>query len=520
MARAGIVPQLPAQRLPLQAQPPPQQQQQQQQQLQSPPYAFLDIASLIRQAVKVQTPMSCLRNHKSPAFESLRVATIVLSPRERWLFAIRTVVKLLHNLKHTVHTGGRKIDNAPGVNERSLTYALKEFQYQADLILSTKIQQYLDKKLPKTEDEIAMLNRLLMTRMTSFAKYNYDQRIRFCNAMSYEAHRKGSVIIRQGHLPYYFYFILSGQVEVLKDRSDGFTGQLRLTLLNQGDCFGEVALDGSYQERRTTTVICTAPCEFLRIDKDDYRNIIIGEDSVSDVMTRIRLLRNVPVFALADDQILEQAVLKTQVRHYERNSVILKENDSNKRLFFIVSGKCRIEKSIQLFRKYAVGNGDYRLRPDRKSTQPIRKGEERIQETVSLAEIHEGASFPEPLPAGVVASTTADRLDLISKINDHDALSLNRSYVSVIAVNPVVCITMERIDFARIMSWGMLKNLLDSSILFSIPVEAMQDQFVIQKGWDAYKRKIVEEMMLRRTGEKWVKRNGWQQWQNQAMCRL
>eukprot|EP00842_Homolaphlyctis_polyrhiza_P000448 jgi/Hompol1/1403/HPOL_005455-RA len=139
----------------------------------------LDINGLIRRAIKVQTPMSFLHHHKARSYtNNANLPQVSLSPRERWRFAIRTVMKLLHNLKYHAGLRSKKIDNAPGVNERSLSYALKEFQYQGDLIFSTKIQEYLNGSA-RSEEDIATFNRLLMTRLPSFAKFSYDQRIRF-----------------------------------------------------------------------------------------------------------------------------------------------------------------------------------------------------------------------------------------------------------------------------------------------------------------------------------------------------
>ncbi|KAK6094965.1 hypothetical protein MT418_005229 [Batrachochytrium dendrobatidis] len=497
--------------------------------------SFLDIGTLIRQAIKVQTPMTSIS--RKPRFDGMHVPNITVQPNRRWQFAIRTVLKLLRGVEHNstltdLSNGGlQKIDNAPGVNERSLMHVLKAFQYQGDLVLTTKIQQFLSQSCvwqgSETEENVAMLNRLLMTRISSFSKFPYDQRIRFCSVMTYEAHRRGATIIQQGHEPCYFYFILSGQVEVLKDRSDGVTGKLRLNLLNQGDCFGEVALDGSYQERRTTSIVCTAPSEFLRIDKDAYRKILIGEDSQSDLSKRLKLLKEIPVFSHVDDQILEQAVLKSQVHHFERNTIILEEGKSNRRLFFISSGSCRLDKHLPLIRK-RIGKSQWQLRRPEVDTDTrigagqlnpsftLAKGEQYYLQCVSLAEVGPGQSFPEPLPThiSVTESATTERLDLISKINDHDALSMNRAYVTVTATRPVVCITMERIDFARIMTWSMLKCLLDASILYSIPVMAMQDQWILQQGWKDYKRRVVQETILQKSREKWVKRIELQQWHN------
>jgi hypothetical protein len=56
----------------------------------------------------------------------------------------------------------------------------------------------------------------------------------FCRVMTYETHPKGSVILKQGHTPWNYYFLFSGQCEVFKNRTDGVEGQVRVHILNAG----------------------------------------------------------------------------------------------------------------------------------------------------------------------------------------------------------------------------------------------------------------------------------------------
>jgi CRP-like cAMP-binding protein len=52
--------------------------------------------------------------------------------------------------------------------------------------------------------------------------------------MRFESHRKGAVIISEGHKPGSFYFLFSGQCEVMKRRTDGQPGAIRVHNLNSG----------------------------------------------------------------------------------------------------------------------------------------------------------------------------------------------------------------------------------------------------------------------------------------------
>lgn len=280
----------------------------------------------------------------------------------------------------------------------------------------------------------------------------------------------------------YFYFILSGQVEVLKERSEGFEGKLRLHFLNQGECFGQVSLDGGFNEVRASSIVCTTPSEFLRVDIADYRRILVDEIDAVDLQKKVSFLKKVPLFRkLQLPHLVESVASKAQLRYFDKDSVILEEGQQNKYLYFVCKGRCKIEKQIHVTTNHQP-----------KTAQV--SGPQRIPTTVLLGHLEVGQVFPEALPSGMTADETNDKSDLLSSINDNDSMGLNKSYSSVKSTNTVTCIAINRIEFVRLVNWPVLKSLIDLTTVFAIPEQFLEEQYVIKKNWIAFRRKVVDEL--------------------------
>jgi hypothetical protein len=121
------------------------------------------------------------------------------------------------------------------VSDKSLLSQLHEFQSRADTVTLKKIQAVLD--MPhffRSDEDLRFLNRVITARVKHFTKFTTEQRIQLCRVMTFEKHRAGSTIIKQGHAPWNFYFLFSGQCDVVKNRTDGRDGHVRVHVINSG----------------------------------------------------------------------------------------------------------------------------------------------------------------------------------------------------------------------------------------------------------------------------------------------
>jgi CRP-like cAMP-binding protein len=126
--------------------------------------------------------------------------------------------------------------------------------------------------------------------MKSFKKYNAQSRREFLTRGEYNTWEKGRHIIKEGYPALALYFILDGEVAVSKMKEKTMTdfavfskgqesletthqykgwdgnNQLRLTTLNSGDSFGEVAFTTAKNHTRQATVTTLRKTEFLLVE--------------------------------------------------------------------------------------------------------------------------------------------------------------------------------------------------------------------------------------------------------------
>ena len=154
------------------------------------------------------------------------------------------------------------------------------------------------------------------------------------------------------------------------------------------------------------------------------------------------------------------------------------------------------------------------FRPDTCNNH-IYPGEKRVEETLMIAEMYRGDFFPEPFTVTMASFNAAfDRLDLISKITDHEALGLDKSTVTVTAKTPILCLAMQRIDFCRVMSIGMHNSLNNDSSIYFIKPRPLQLEWITRIKWIKQKKAILREIMLNSKSSKDQQNCNLQNWRN------
>jgi ATP-binding cassette subfamily B protein len=81
----------------------------------------------------------------------------------------------------------------------------------------------------------------------------------------------GEIVVERGGEGDKFYIVVRGQIEVLKPKP-GFSEEVRVSVLEDGDHFGEISLMMSMP--RTATIRTLTPCTFLTIQRSLFQNIL------------------------------------------------------------------------------------------------------------------------------------------------------------------------------------------------------------------------------------------------------
>ena len=108
-------------------------------------------------------------------------------------------------------------------------------------------------------------------RRSSVFRFVSDEHFDAIEPLLQEEHYEfGDVIVKQGDPANSFYVLTRGRARALKIKPDG--EEIPLGVLKPGDCFGEAALaEGG---TRNATVRCSTAVDVLRIDRDDFLQLV------------------------------------------------------------------------------------------------------------------------------------------------------------------------------------------------------------------------------------------------------
>src|SRR6201997_2443129 len=108
-------------------------------------------------------------------------------------------------------------------------------------------------------------------RRSSVFRFLADEHFAAIKPLLQEEHYEfGDVIVKQGDSADSFYILTRGRARAVKIKADG--EEIPLGVLKPGDSFGEAALaEGG---TRNATVRCSTAVDVLRIDRDDFQQLI------------------------------------------------------------------------------------------------------------------------------------------------------------------------------------------------------------------------------------------------------
>jgi tetratricopeptide (TPR) repeat protein len=113
-------------------------------------------------------------------------------------------------------------------------------------------------------------------------------------------YQKDSYVFKQGDVADYFYVIEEGQVEIVKQNSDGT--ETILAVLKEGESFGEMGL--MQKAPRSASVRCITPVGLLKVSREDFKALTGSYSSLRDQLeTRVNEIKknNAKHVGMVDD---------------------------------------------------------------------------------------------------------------------------------------------------------------------------------------------------------------------------
>ena len=280
---------------------------------------------------------------------------ITLTPLQRFRKVAQAITNTIRSLnersesKRHAKSGTRQVSTTDSpskhvsyllqqsIKEETVPFAfsLKHFIKPGSSLVTDEMMAVLCKSSDaRTEKELDLLQGLTV-KVQSFNKYSRSVRRELCRVIRYENYEKKRVIVKQGHPPHSFYFILSGVVDLVKSEVVARTGRTysqTVAELHAGDSFGELAI--LKKVPRSASVICKQDCEFLSVTKEDFEEVLKSTAN-QELEAKRSFLRTYAIFETLSDAELTRISECCTVKEYKHEVAILQEGDISDNIFFI-----------------------------------------------------------------------------------------------------------------------------------------------------------------------------------------
>jgi HlyB family type I secretion system ABC transporter len=184
-----------------------------------------------------------------------------------------------------------------------------------------------------------------MIRRSSAFRFLSDEHFAALEPLLQEEHYDfGDLIVRQGDPADGFYILTNGRARAVKIKSDG--EEVPLGVLKPGDSFGEAALaEGG---RRAATVRCSTAVDVLRIDRNDFLQLVAEAPELRHYIEMLGRNRAVQSFLYQFSNFgrLPGPALRSMIDHlvpvgFAKGSLIIRQNDPAGPLYVIEKGRAR-----------------------------------------------------------------------------------------------------------------------------------------------------------------------------------
>jgi HlyB family type I secretion system ABC transporter len=182
-------------------------------------------------------------------------------------------------------------------------------------------------------------------RRTSVFRFLSDEHFAAIEPLLQEEHYEfGDIIVKQDEAADSFYVLTRGRARAVKIKPDG--EEIPLGVLKPGDSFGEAALaEGG---TRNATVRCSTAVDVLRIDRDDFLQLVTQEPDLKQSIETTGRNRAVQSFLYQFSNFgrLPTPVLRSMIEKFkpvsvQKGNLIIREADGAGPLFIIEKGRAR-----------------------------------------------------------------------------------------------------------------------------------------------------------------------------------
>jgi galactokinase len=121
------------------------------------------------------------------------------------------------------------------------------------------------------------------------------------------------------------------------------------------------------------------------------------QDTIEEYNERLEYLKQIPQFH--EEETRNEMVKYFQIRYFNKQQTIVREDQPNKYINFLLHGQLRVDKKVQFIRRKNM------VRPDREfiknAKNELKDDEERMTSSLVITRLEQFHSFPELLPSSL-----------------------------------------------------------------------------------------------------------------------
>ncbi|XP_068761592.1 uncharacterized protein [Montipora capricornis] len=326
------------------------------------------------------------------------------------------------NFAHTVFT--QYINEKENQMEGELAFDASFFKANRKMRVSAEVKMILlVHPEQRTEQQLAKVLFSLRS-IQSFAEYPQRIQQKLVRVGWYETHQTKRAILRQGHIPQAFYFVLSGSAVVtIMEEHENFARTVHF--LRRGDSFGELAI--LHDTRRQSTVISREPIELLVISKEDFVDIFMlagGNKNINDPDHK-KFIQNIDFLKGWPLELMASNPKKCLFHFFRSGSVLVRDSNHSDWIYIIKSGSCQVLKKLREVKSCLIQHNDRVVGFENVKCQvpkaSSRKRLERVRAKLSVVTLLLPKLHSRP---GLITRDSDDEADSESEANNIDGSAI------------------------------------------------------------------------------------------------
>jgi CRP-like cAMP-binding protein len=177
------------------------------------------------------------------------------------------------------------------------------------------------------------------------SKMDKETQFQLVSRLESRLYQAGEIIIKQGAEADSFYVLVSGSVEVVRERPQ--RPLQPIATLKEGEYFGEIGLLEGV--KRTASVIASedGPVEVQIMDRATFTDFVANsqlteEEIAAVVRERVLSLQLAKALPMLSPEQIQRVYPQFEIRSYGPGDVILSQGEPADRFYILVSGRCEV----------------------------------------------------------------------------------------------------------------------------------------------------------------------------------